>query len=295
VINAIPTLHANTVAPYAPLGRQAVGQESTDLKTSSFKALEQAAAGARSENKRSPDEPPAQGTERQTASADGNRIVQGAGQKGDGNSKDKERLAKEQKLINELAATDREVHAHEQAHAAVGGVYAGNPTYQFVKGPNGMSYAVGGEVSISTAPIPNDPEATIRKAQQIRAAANAPADPSPQDRRVSASAVSLEAQARAELAVKEAAEAQQAQELAETKAKAQKQEEAKRQEDVEKARKQAEQEEAARQARLTASSEARGEIFAKSAKSTLDLTRHLVDIGVVKGGSNVGSLFSGKV
>jgi len=47
--------------------------------------------------------------------------------------------------------------------------------------------------------VSENPDATIRKAQQIRAAALAPADPSVQDQAVAASANSLEAQARQEL------------------------------------------------------------------------------------------------
>src|SRR5690606_36735775 len=48
--------------------------------------------------------------------------------------------------------------------------------------------------------VPGDPRATMEKAQQIRRAAMAPAEPSPQDRRVAAEAARLEAEARAELA-----------------------------------------------------------------------------------------------
>lgn len=101
--------------------------------------------------------------------------------------------------IKELAARDREVRAHEQAHVAVGGRYAGAAVYQYERGPNGVSYAVGGEVSISVGPA-STPEETLLKAQTIRRAALAPAEPSPQDRQVAAEASRLEAQARQELA-----------------------------------------------------------------------------------------------
>lgn len=105
----------------------------------------------------------------------------------------------EQQEVRELAARDREVRAHEQAHANVGGRYAGSPSYTYQRGPDGRQYAVGGEVSISTSPIPGDPEATIDKAQIVRRAALAPAEPSAQDRRVAAEATAIEQQARAEL------------------------------------------------------------------------------------------------
>ncbi len=50
-----------------------------------------------------------------------------------------------------------------------------------------------------TSPVPGDAEATIRKAQTIRAAALAPANPSAQDRAVAAAATPMEAAARREL------------------------------------------------------------------------------------------------
>lgn len=110
----------------------------------------------------------------------------------------------EQRLIDSqiqaLAARDREVRAHEQAHVAAGGQYAGAPVYQFERGPNGVSYAVGGEVPISTG-AEATPEATLRKAQIIRRAALAPAEPSSQDRRVAAMASRLETSARMEISL----------------------------------------------------------------------------------------------
>lgn len=102
--------------------------------------------------------------------------------------------------IAELVQRDREVRTHEQAHAAVGGQYAGAPTYSFKRGPDGQRYAVSGEVSIDTAPIPNDPEATLRKMEIVLRAALAPIEPSPQDLRVAALAQAQAAQARVELA-----------------------------------------------------------------------------------------------
>ncbi|EDP64428.1 hypothetical protein BAL199_26761 [alpha proteobacterium BAL199] len=105
----------------------------------------------------------------------------------------------EQEQVRELQARDAEVRQHEAAHAAAGGQYAGSPTYTYQSGPDGRQYAVGGEVSIDTSPIRGNPEATIQKAQQIKAAAAAPADPSSQDRRVAAQADALRQQAQAEL------------------------------------------------------------------------------------------------
>lgn len=107
-------------------------------------------------------------------------------------------LEKEQ--IEALKARDLEVRAHEQAHKAVGGQYAGAISMSYESGPDGRRYAVSGEVPIDVAPIPNDPQATISKMNTVKAAANAPAEPSGQDRAVAAQAARLLSEAQAELA-----------------------------------------------------------------------------------------------
>ena len=103
-----------------------------------------------------------------------------------------------QAAVRELEQIDREVRAHEAAHMAVGGQYAGGASYTYTVGPDGKRYAVGGEVPIS-APRGSTPEETIQIMQQVRAAALAPGSPSGQDRQVAAAAASAEAQARMEL------------------------------------------------------------------------------------------------
>lgn len=102
-------------------------------------------------------------------------------------------------LIRQLRARDQEVRVHEAAHASAGGKYAGSPSLQFTRGPDGVNYAVSGEVSISVGKVSGDPQATIEKARVIRSAALAPASPSAQDRRVAAQASQLESEARVEL------------------------------------------------------------------------------------------------
>ena len=105
----------------------------------------------------------------------------------------------EQKAVERLQKRDREVRAHEQAHVAAGGQHVrGGVQYEYATGPDGRRYAVGGEVSIDTSPVSGDPDATIRKAQAIRRAALAPAEPSGQDRRAAAAAGQMEAKARQE-------------------------------------------------------------------------------------------------
>ena len=112
-----------------------------------------------------------------------------------------EKSPEEEKLIQELRATDREVRAHEMAHqAAAGGLSKGGPTFEYQSGPDGQRYAVSGEVQIDTSGVSGDPEATLQKAQQIQRAALAPAQPSAQDRSVAVAAAAMAAEARAEIA-----------------------------------------------------------------------------------------------
>jgi hypothetical protein len=104
------------------------------------------------------------------------------------------------RVIADLRATDQRVRAHEAAHKAVGGdLIRGGASFTYVRGPDGKSYAVAGEVSIDTSPVPGKPAATLAKAQQIQAAALAPADPSAQDRSVAAAAAAMAAQAQRDL------------------------------------------------------------------------------------------------
>jgi hypothetical protein len=117
-----------------------------------------------------------------------------------GGSQPKTGLSREElALIAELAQDDHRVRAHEQAHVSAGGnLVRGGPNFEYQTGPDKQRYAVGGEVSIDTTPVNNDPQATIRKAEHIRRAALAPADPSSQDLRVAAEATHMELQAQAE-------------------------------------------------------------------------------------------------
>lgn len=112
--------------------------------------------------------------------------------------------------VRELKQRDREVRNHEQAHIAAGGRFVnGGARYQYQTGPDGKRYAVGGEVSIDTSEA-SSPEASITKAQAIRRAALAPAQPSSQDRAVAAQAGQMEREARAELAAEKQEQADRA-------------------------------------------------------------------------------------
>lgn len=109
------------------------------------------------------------------------------------------RLEQERIEVSKLAKRDREVHAHEQAHAAAGGQFAGSPVYEFTRGPDGVNYASSGHVSIDVSKIAGDARATLDKAQIVQRAAMAPANPSSADRAVAAQAAQMATQARVEL------------------------------------------------------------------------------------------------
>ena len=199
----IPPSFANMISPFNPLGRQPVGEEGLDTKESSFKAVEEGAETARSQNRTDEDDTHRDQVlgrqERQETPA---RAPSG-GFAEEASGYEQSQDESEQRQIEQLAARDREVRAHERAHAAVGGQHTGAPQLNFVRGPDGVAYATSGEVSVNLGSVPGDPQATLRKAEQIQAAALAPADPSSQDRLIAAKAARMAEQARADIRTQE--------------------------------------------------------------------------------------------
>ncbi|OIN08802.1 hypothetical protein BFS86_16615 [Shewanella algae] len=120
-----------------------------------------------------------------------------AQQKQQQNRESREQQALERE-IDSLMKRDTQVRSHEQAHAAVGGSHAGQPAFEFEKGPDGKRYAVEGEVQIDVSVVNGDPLATMAKMKQVYAAAMAPVDPSVADIRVAAEAMRKYNQAREE-------------------------------------------------------------------------------------------------
>lgn len=100
--------------------------------------------------------------------------------------------------VRKLELTEQEVIAHEQAHKSVGGDVTGPISYTYTTGPDDKRYINGGEVSIN-ASEGSTPEETIQILEKVRAAALAPAQPSPQDLRVASSAASQIQQTRMEI------------------------------------------------------------------------------------------------
>ena len=114
----------------------------------------------------------------------------------------------ELRKISKLKARDREVRAHEAAHVAVGGsVVRSGARLSYTRGPDGVQYATGGEVSIDTSRA-SSPEATLAKAERIRRAALAPAQPSAQDRAIAAQAARMAMQARQEIVAQQSSDGQ---------------------------------------------------------------------------------------
>lgn len=111
-------------------------------------------------------------------------------------------------VVRKLKARDQAVRQHEMAHlAASGGLAVSGASYTYQRGPDGVNYAVGGEVNIDTS-RGRTPEETLRRAEIIRNAALAPADPSGQDRAVAAAATQMALQAQTEIARQQVAGAQ---------------------------------------------------------------------------------------
>lgn len=110
----------------------------------------------------------------------------------------------EKSLLEALKKADVAVRAHEMAHlSAAGGLAKGGASFKMQKGPDGRSYAVGGEVQIDVSKAAT-PDLTVEKMRTVRQAALAPLDPSPQDQRVASQATVAIAEATKELRLNQA-------------------------------------------------------------------------------------------
>ena len=208
---ALPSNFASAVAPFSPVGKLAVGQDGNQTRNTSFTPVQELPESAAALNRSTTSERAVQADEQAAArlgelaaSPNRNQVDQRAEAQEEEQqaqqAEERQQQALDQAVIDQLAVRDREVRAHEQAHAAVGGQLAGSPSYEYERGPDGVSYAVAGEVPISSGAVPGDPEATLAYARIVQQAALAPADPSPQDRRVAADAAQLQQQALQEIA-----------------------------------------------------------------------------------------------
>lgn len=187
--------------------KAAVGLEDQEQAESLVPPVKESEKGAASNADANP--PSSQSAGNQQTSGNSDQPV-AAGEKTSQAQKQQEK--KDQEVIRQLKARDLEVKKHEQAHAVVGGQYAGSQSFDYQIGPDGARYAVGGEVSIEMSKVSGDPQATVEKMRVVRAAALAPAEPSPQDRRVAAEASQIAAEAQQEMAMQKVEERQETKE-----------------------------------------------------------------------------------
>lgn len=138
----------------------------------------------------------------ETAADSAESEEEGGAQHNDTGADGEELTDAEQQRVDELAAREDEVIAHEQAHISAGGGLTGSANYGYTTGPDGQRYISDGEVSIDISEE-DEPEDTIAKMTTVRSAALAPAEPSAQDRQVASEAARIQAEARREMAAGE--------------------------------------------------------------------------------------------
>ena len=139
---------------------------------------------------------------------DTQNIIKSEAEKREARKKDDKADDEEEAQVRELEQTQREVIAHEAAHQAAAGQFGGGVSYTYTEGPDGKRYITGGEVPIKLKQG-STPEETLRNMQQVQQAANAPADPSGQDRQVAAKAAAIAAKARAQISREDDSEDEQ--------------------------------------------------------------------------------------
>lgn len=211
ILNAItyPTANVNTESAR----RDNVQRETIPQTSDAEQGASQKGLGSEADKVRTPGQPPAPvtyerpqiqpdvqaATDNGTGQEKDNAQDESAG-KQDAQSEQQSQQQEQQNLqeIEQLKARDQEVRTHEQAHAAKGGQYAGSPQYEYTTGPDNKRYVTDGEVSIDISEA-QTPEQTLRKMEQVRAAALAPAEPSSQDLKVAAEAAQKALEARSEI------------------------------------------------------------------------------------------------
>ncbi len=274
----VPSAFANFVTPFHPVGKQAVGLENSEAKEEPLAPVEEGAEPAAAFNDQENEQAVEERREQQEQSAE-----QLADEQADDGRVEQAREREQQQLdlreIRQLASRDREVRAHEQAHSAVGGQYAGSPSFQFARGPDGVNYAVSGEVAISVPSSSDNPELTIAAAEQVRRAALAPADPSPQDHRIAADSLRLIETGHTELAQQERMQVREDREAGQEERDTQMQLDEQRQQEQ---RLQADREEAQRQRQLEQQSAA--------ARRTSQLGDRLITLDNIQSEQQIGAV-----
>lgn len=283
MITNTPPSFANAVTPFSSQGRQPVGEETGENRSTPLAPVVETPEPERNENRRAPDERRGEAEQRiqlddrqGDATGDESEQQRSEALSRQQNEIEQRQLLEDRQHIRELSARDREVRSHEQAHQTAGGSLAGAASFTYERGPDGKSYAIGGEVPISVSSS-GDPEQVRDNAQKVQQAALAPAQPSSQDRRVAAAAAQIELEALQDIA-QLSRDAK-----AEIKAEA---DAAREDEQVEGKQRE--------EARLTAETDARDNSAERAAQQqgsigrSIDLNQRLLDIGVSEPVSGVG-------
>lgn len=214
-MNIVTPLPTSAAAPTANLSTESARRDNALRETipqtaDPDQSASQQGLGSESDRARTPgQQPPALTYERPQVQSGNGGDSQPAGEGTKDNASDQsagkdsaedrqQQQQAEQPELDDLQRRDREVRKHEQAHAAVGGQYAGPPRYEYTHGPDGKRYITDGEVSIDVTEE-KTPEQTLRKMEQVRSAAMAPDQPSAQDLRVAAEAQQKAGEARSEI------------------------------------------------------------------------------------------------
>lgn len=211
ILNAIayPTANINTESAR----RDNVQRETIPQASDSQQGASQKGLGSEADKAKSPGQPPSPvtyerpqvQTELQAAFQNvfgqqkDNAQDESAGKQGAQDRQQEQQEKQGTAEVEQLKARDQEVRVHEQAHASTGGQYAGAPQYEYTTGPDNKRYVTDGEVSIDVSEE-KTPEETLKKMEQVRAAALAPTEPSSQDLKVAAEASQKATEARSEIA-----------------------------------------------------------------------------------------------
>ncbi len=196
-----PFISQNFQNPFSVYGYQGISSQKKDNETSNMQVIK---GDSKSKGDFHKDDNGIKSSDK-TNSENKNNTKEKGKTAVSGSSKTAGLTEKELRILESLKARDTKVRRHEMAHIAAGGQYiTSGAHYQYEKGPDGNNYAVAGDVSIDTSPVPGDPEATIAKMHKVEQAALAPTDPSPQDKKVAAESSFVAAKALSELMIMQA-------------------------------------------------------------------------------------------
>ncbi len=100
-------------------------------------------------------------------------------EKNESSTKSKYEENQEKKENPTKLTIDSKIKAHEMAHKS-GPAASGGASFSYTKGPDGLMYAIAGEVPVEIK-TGDTPQETISNMHDVIATALAPSDPSPQD------------------------------------------------------------------------------------------------------------------